>query len=439
RVMDCLNIAEIILAMQKMRTRQTPGTQAHITSATDNPVMLVADAAEGALRGFTEMETTVAVVRYAPLNALSLLIGAQVGRPGTLTQCALEEAFELQIGMRGLTAYAETISVYGTENVFIDGDDTPWSKAFLASCYASRGLKMRFTSGTGSEVQMGAAEGKSMLYLEVLCIMITKGAGVQGLQNGSISCIGVPGAVPSGLRAIAAENLVTVALDMEVASGNDQTFSHSDLRRTARTMPQFFAGTDYIFSGYSGTPNYDNMFAGSNWDIEDQDDYLALQRDFKVDGGNRPVTEDETVAVRNRAARALQAVYEEFGFPPITDEEVEQATYANGSKDIKPRNVPEDLKAAEKLLKEGITGVDVVKALAKRGYNDIAEKVLMMLKQRVSGDYLQTSAWVTKDGYVWSAVNDPNEYAGPMTGYQLSPERWEEIKNIPWAVRPEDI
>lgn len=439
RVMDCLNIAEIILAMQKMRARQTPGTQAHITSATDNPIMLVADAAEGALRGFTEMETTVAVVRYAPLNALSLLIGAQVGRPGTLTQCALEEAFELQIGMRGLTAYAETISVYGTENVFIDGDDTPWSKAFLASCYASRGLKMRFTSGTGSEVQMGAAEGKSMLYLEVLCIMITKGAGVQGLQNGSISCIGVPGAVPSGLRAIAAENLVTTALDLEVASGNDQTFSHSDLRRTARTMPQFFAGTDFIFSGYSGTPNYDNMFAGSNWDIEDQDDYLALQRDFKVDGGNRPVTEDEVIAVRNRAARALQAVYEEFGFPPITDEEVELATYANGSKDITPRNVPEDLKAAEKLLKEGINGVDVVKALAKRGYNDIAEKVLMMLKQRVSGDYLQTSAWVTRDGFVWSAVNDPNTYAGPMTGYQLSPERWEEIKNIPWAVRPEDI
>ena len=107
---------------------------------------------------------------------------------------------------------------------------------------------MCFTSGTGSEVQMGAAEGKSMLYLEVLCIMLTKGAGVQGLQNGSISCIGVPGAVPSGLRAVAAENLVTTALDLEVTSGNDQTFSHSDLRRTARTIPQFFAGTDFVFS-----------------------------------------------------------------------------------------------------------------------------------------------------------------------------------------------
>ena len=438
-VMDKLDIAEIILAMHKMRTRGKPGNQAHITSATDNPVLLVADAAEGALRGFLEVETTVAVVRYAPLNALSLLVGSQTGRPGTLTQCSLEEAFELQIGMRGLTAYAETISVYGTENVFIDGDDTPWSKAFLASCYASRGLKMRFTSGTGSEVQMGAAEGKSMLILEVLCIMLTKGAGVQGLQNGSISCIGVPGAVPSGLRAVAAENLVTTALDLEVASGNDQTFSHSDLRRTARTMPQFFAGTDFVFSGYSGVPNYDNMFAGSNWDIEDEDDYLALQRDFKVDGGNRPVLEADVVAVRNKAARALQAVYKELGFPPITDEEVELATYANGSKDITPRNIPEDLKAAERLLKEGINGASVVKALAKGGFEDIAKNVLMMLKQRISGDYLQTSSWVAKDGYVWSAVNDPNTYTGPGTGYQLSPERWEEIKNIPWAIRPEDV
>ena len=68
---------------------------------------------------------------------------------------ALEEATELELGMRGITAYAETISVYGTESVFVDGDDTPWSKAFLASAYASRGIKMRFTSGTGSEVQMG--------------------------------------------------------------------------------------------------------------------------------------------------------------------------------------------------------------------------------------------------------------------------------------------
>jgi propanediol dehydratase large subunit len=434
-----MNIVEIMMAMQKMRCRQTPANQAHVTSAKDHPVLLAADAAEAALRGFVEIETTVGVVRYAPFNALALLIGGQVGRPGTLSQDALEEAFELQIGMRGLTAYAETVSVYGTESVFVDGDDTPWSKSFLASAYASRGLKMRFTSGTGSEVQMGAAEGRSMLYLEARCVMVTKGAGVQGLQNGSISCIGVPGAVPSGIRAIAAENLITMALDLEVASGNDQTFSHSDLRRVARTIPQFFPGTDLIFSGYSATPNYDNMFAGSNWDIEDVDDYLALQRDFRVDGGLKPVSEDEVIAARNKAARAMQAIFEEFGFPPITDEEVELATYANGSKDVGTRNVPEDLKAAERLMKEGVTGIDVAKALAKRGFRDIAAALVMMMKQRVSGDYLQTSAWIASDGTVYSAVNDPNTYQGPGTGYQMSEERWNEIKAIPWAVNPEDI
>ncbi|EFC91762.1 Glycerol dehydratase [Dethiosulfovibrio peptidovorans DSM 11002] len=438
-VIGQMNIVEIMMAMQKMRARQTPGNQAHITSATDNPIMLCADAAEGALRGFMEEETTVAVARYAALNAISLLVGSQTGRPGVLTQDALEEAFELQIGMQGLTSYAETVSVYGTESVFVDGDDTPWSKAFLASAYASRGIKMRFTSGTGSEVQMGAAEGRSMLYLEARCIMVTKGAGVQGLQNGSISCIGVPGAVPSGLRAVAGENLITMIYGLEVASGNDQTFSHSDMRRTARTIPQMFSGADFIFSGYSGVPNKDNMFAGSNWDIEDVDDYLTLQRDFRVDGGLIPVTEDEVVACRNKAARALQAVYDELGFPAISDEEIEAATYGHSSSDMPPRNIPEDLKAAERVMTEMINGIDIIKALSKRGFREEAEALVRMMKQHVSGDYLQTSAWVDREGGVWSAVNDPNSYQGPGTGYSMSEERWNQLKNVPWAIKAEDV
>ena len=151
-VVSCMNVVEMMQCMQKMRARRTMANQAHVTNVNDNPVQIAADAAEGALRGFAEEETTVAVARYAPLNAISLLVGSQCGRPGVLTQCSLEEATELELGMRGFTAYAETISVYGTEDVFTDGDDTPWSKGFLASAYASRGLKMRFTSGTGSEV-----------------------------------------------------------------------------------------------------------------------------------------------------------------------------------------------------------------------------------------------------------------------------------------------
>ncbi|ECL8007121.1 TPA: propanediol/glycerol family dehydratase large subunit [Listeria innocua] len=438
-VVSQMNVVEMMMSMQKMRSRRTPTTQAHVTNLRDNPVQIAADAAEAAIRGFDEQETTVAVVRYAPFNALSLLVGSQTGRGGVLTQCSLEEATELELGMRGLTCYAETISVYGTEPVFTDGDDTPWSKGILASAYASRGLKMRFTSGTGSEVQMGYAEGKSMLYLESRCIFITKAAGVQGLQNGSISCIGIPGAVPSGIRAVLAENLIAVMLDLEVASGNDQTFSHSDIRRTARLLMQFLPGTDYISSGYSATPNYDNMFAGSNFDADDFDDYNILQRDLKVDGGLTPVTEEEVVAVRNKAARVIQVVFDKLGLPAVTDEEVEAATYARGSKDMPERNMVEDIKAAAEMMDRGVTGLDVVKALAAGGFDDVAESVLNMLKQRVSGDFLHTSAIIDKDWNVISSVNDLNDYAGPGTGYRLEGERWEKLKDIAVAVDANEL
>lgn len=356
--------------------------------------------------------------------------------PGVLTQCSVEEATELELGMRGLTSYAETVSVYGTESVFTDGDDTPWSKSFLASAYASRGLKMRYTSGTGSEALMGYSESKSMLYLESRCIFITKGAGVQGLQNGAVSCIGMTGAVPSGIRAVLAENLIASMLDLEVASANDQTFSHSDIRRTARTLMQMLPGTDFIFSGYSAVPNYDNMFAGSNFDAEDFDDYNILQRDLMVDGGLRPVTEEETIAIRNQAARAIQAVFRELGLPLISDEEVDAATYAHGSKDMPARNVVEDLAAVEEMMKRNITGLDVVGALSASGFDDIASNILNMLRQRVTGDYLQTSAILDRQFEVVSAVNDINDYQGPGTGYRISAERWAEIKNIAGVVQP---
>ncbi|MFB0920843.1 MAG: propanediol/glycerol family dehydratase large subunit [Oscillospiraceae bacterium] len=438
-IVGYLNVVESMMAIQKMRARRTPSNQAHVTNIQDNPVQMAADAAEAALRGFDEQETTVAVARYAPFNALSILVGSQTGRPGVITQCALEEATELDLGMRGFTSYAETISVYGTEDVFTDGDDTPYSKAFLASCYASRGLKMRFTSGTGSEVQMGYAEGKSMLYLESRCIFIAKGAGVQGLQNGSISCIGVPAGVPGGIRAVQAENLITMMLDLEVASGSDQTFSHSDIRRTARTLLLMLPGTDFIFSGYSSVPNYDTMFAGSTFDAEDCDDYNVLQRDMQVEGGLRPVTEEEVVAIRNKAARALQGVFSEMGLPAITEEEVKAATYANGSKDMPERNKVEDIKAIEQMMQRGTTGVDIVKALYRAGFKDVAGNVLNLLKARVAGDYLHTSAIIDSNFKTISAVNDVNDYAGPGTGYRLLGKRWDIVKNIPNAIKADSI
>ena len=436
-VLKQLNVVELMMALQKLRARRTPSNQAHVTNLKDTAPLLAADAAEAALRGFSECESTVGVGRYAPTNAISLTVGSTAGRPGVLCQCAVEEALELTMGMRGFTHYAETVSVYGTEQVFVDGDDTPWSKSFLASAYASRGLKMRYTSGTGSEVQMGYSEGKSMLYLEIRCVMMTKAAGVQGLQNGSISCIGVPGAVPGGIRAVLAENVATVLCDLEVASGSDQTFTHSPIRNAARFLGQFFAGTDYIFSGYSAVPNYDNMFAGSTHDTDDYDDYLVLQRDFQVDGGLQPVSEEKVIEVRNKAARALQAVFEELGLPAITNEEVEAATYAHGSKDMPDRNVTEDLQGIDEMMKRGSNGLDIARALEKHGFTDMAEAMLGMLKGKVSGDYLQTSAIFDKDFNVIAAVNDLNDYQGPGTGYRLEGERWDLLKDIGGAISPE--
>lgn len=85
-----------------------------------------------------------------------------------------------------------------------------------------------------------------------------------------------------------ARTLLAALLGLECASSNDQSFSNSDMRRTARTMLQFMPGTDFIFSGYAAEPNYDNMFAGSNFDAEDFDDYNVMQRDMQVDGRSSP-------------------------------------------------------------------------------------------------------------------------------------------------------
>lgn len=105
---------------------------------------------------------------------------------------------------------------------------------------------------------------------------------------------------------------------------------------------------------------------------------------------------------------------------------MEAATYAHGSNEMPPR-VVEDLSAVEEMMKRNITGLDIVGALSRSGFEDIASNILNMLRQRVTGDYLQASAILDRQFRGGGTVSDINDYQGPGTGYPLC-RRWAEIK-----------
>lgn len=424
-----LSALEIAFAYSKMRARKTPGNQGHVTNAKDDPLQLAADAATAVALGFDEIETTMRVSRNAWSNALACCVGAAVGRWGTLFQCSSEEAEELRIGMAGFTSYAETVSVYGTEKAFIDGDDTPWSKAFLAAAYASRGVKMRCTSGAAAELLMGFHEAKSLLYLEARCLCLQRAMGVQGTQNGGIDGAPLASAIPGGMRGLMAENLIAVWLDLECASGNDARATESEIRVGAKIIPYILAGSDLICSGMGTILKYDNSFNASLMNGEEIEDYLVLQRDFEADGGLRTVGEAEVLDLRRRAVAALAAVFEELDLDRPTAEMLESVVMASGSDQTRSYSPGQVARISAEIERRGITAVDVIRALAARDFREEAGNLASLLRLRVSGDYLQTAA-VVRDGRVISAINDPNDYQGPGTGYRLSPERRAEIMAI---------
>ncbi|MFV8164329.1 propanediol/glycerol family dehydratase large subunit [Mycobacterium sp. 134] len=439
RVVSMLQPVEIQMAMMKMRARRTPANQAHVTNRLDDPLLIAADAATAVVYGFRELEATVPVLDDAPAVAVGLLIGSQVPAPGALTQCSVEEARELELGVRGLVSYAETVSVYGTEQVFTDGDDTPWSKAFLTSSYASRGIKMRLSSGAGSEVLMGQAERKSMNYLESRCVALAKGIGAQGVQNGGIDGAGITASVPGGVRELIAENLMVMLRGLESCSGNDSLMSESTMRRTSRTLPVLLSGSDFIFSGFGSVSAYDNMFGPSNFNADDLDDYLVLQRDWGVDGGLRSVDPTTLEAMRRLAAEATRAVFEYLGLADFDDDHVEAVVGAQGSKDLPQTDGVKVLSAARMIDQSGLTVLDVVTALAETGFTDLADRVLGMAKARVTGDYLQTAAIFDEEMNVLSALQDPNDYRGPGTGYRPSAERQAQIDAVRQARSVADL
>ena len=334
-------------------------------------------------------------------------------RDGVLFQCSLEEAEELRIGMAGFTSYTETMSVYGTERSFIDGDDTPWSKAFLAAAYASRGIKMRCTSGAGAELLMGFHEGKSMLYLEARCVCLQRAMGVQGTQNGGIDGAPLTSSVPGGVRELLAENVLAVCSTSNAPRATYARSTESEIRVGAKIMPFLMSGTDFICSGFGSIPKYDNSFNASLFNAEEMEDFLALQREFQVEGGLPPCpkTARWTAPPRPRGDLCCAG---DIDLEPDGCHEEERADRPGSDETASylPREVARHLggdQGAQHHLCRCDPGAGSAD-FARRREPACARQV------RVSGDYLQTAA-IVRDGRVISAVNDPNRLS--WTGHGL--------------------
>ena len=103
---------------------------------------------------------------------------------------------------------------------------------------------------------------------------------------------------------------------------------------------------------------------------------------------------------------------------------------AAGSKDLGETDTLAVLGAAHAIRQRGLTVLDIVAALDECGYFHEAERTMAFARARLSGDYLQTSAIFDEHLRVLSLVTDPNDYGGPGTGYEPSPERQREIDAI---------
>jgi propanediol dehydratase large subunit len=85
-----------------------------------------------------------------------------------------------------------------------------------------------------------------------------------------------------------------------------------------------------------------------------------------------------------------------------------------------------------------VSVLDVIRSLHHGGFSEEARNLLFLVKLRVSGDYLQTSA-VVRDDRVLSAINDPNDYTGPGSGYRLSEQRRTELAAIRNVLNREEV
>ena len=86
--------------------------------------------------------------------------------------------------------------------------------------------------------------------------------------------------------------------------------------------------------------------------------------------------------------------------------------------------------AAASIEAKQLTVFDVIAALHRTGYEPEAQAIARLTRERLKGDQLQTSAIFDDEFRVLSKLTDPNDYAGPGTGYAPTEERRAELDAI---------
>ena len=190
------------------------------------------------------------------------------------------------------------------------------------------------------------------------------------------------------------------------------------------------AGSDFAFSGFGSIQRYDNMFGPSNFNAEDIDDFLAMQRDWGIDGGLRTVDPARLGELRREAAQACRAVYAHLGLADFTDEHVELAVDAAGSKDLGETDTLAVLGAAHAIRQRGLMVVDIVAALDECGYFEWPNGRWHLRAPGCPATTCRRPPSSTSSSTCCRWVTDPNDCAGPGTGYEPLPARQREIDAI---------
>ena len=442
RVLALLAPVELLSAMQKMRVRRTPSIQAHVTNRVDHPLLLAADAASAVALGFRELETTVPLLRDAPLNALALLVGVAGRRAPARSRSARSRSASSSSSACAAsrptprrsrsTAPSRSSSTATTR----PGRRRSWPPATPRA-----DSRCASPSGSGAECLMGATEGCSMLYLESRCLAVTRAAGSQGVQNGGIDGVNVAGSVPDGMREVIAENLLRDAARPRVVhrqrhadvapptSGAPRTRCRccspaptSCSRASARSRPTTTRSAPPTSTPRTSTTTSSCSATGASRAC------CARSRT------------SELLPLRRRAVEALRAVLDELDLARFSDADAEAVVQAHGSLDVPAaRPAPRARRGRRSSCSAASRPSTSCGRSRARGYEVEAERVLDMLRQRALrrlpadlGDLRPRTCTCSRRSPTRTTT------PGPGTGYRMTAARRAEIGAVRQVWAPDD-